>query len=123
MKTKGLIRLLLVAAVFFIMAGCAKEPATDVDEDLLAGRWKQVGTEECWRFDSSHEGETWDLSDDVQEGEGIKFTWTVAGAELTCVMRGQMGQVVPKVYTVTTLNAALLVWNDDYGNVKTFNRI
>jgi len=122
MKPKGLLTALLLATGIGMMAGCQKESDFAADESLLTGKWQRSGTREYWRFDSSHNGETWDLSDDVHEGEGTPFTWTLEGADVTCVMKGEMGQVVPKVYTLTSQSALSMSWKDNYGNSSSFTK-
>ena len=114
---------LIVGSAFF--SACEKVPAVKltVDETMLVGKWSaQDNPQEFWRFDSDHAGETWDQSEDVQEGEGIHYNWSVTGDQLQIDNYGEMGQHVYKDYTVTYQTRDSLVWKDLYGNSRSFTR-
>lgn len=121
-KTLRLFALLLVGALAF--AACEPEETTVVvDEDLLIGTWYAADNfQEYWRYDMTHTGETWDVSEDVQEGEGTRFKWSTTEDQLRIDLFGQMGQHVYYDYTVTDQKASSLTWRDSYGNSRTFYR-
>ena len=123
MKRKTSLILLLSLIVSVMMAGCQKitSDVTVSDSDLV-GRWAEEGTQVYWHFTGSHDGETWDEADDVHEGEdgSTHFTWSLSGSDVTCQMQGQMGQVVPKVYTITSMGADSFTWRNSYGISTTF---
>lgn len=116
---------MLAFPLFLFFASCEKPPVEEihVTDDQLVATWQLFGSEEYWRFDSDHSGETWDLSDDVQEGEGTQLTWTVSGQTLSIQLHGEMGQVVPYDYEITSINDVRLTWVDAYGNDRTFTKV
>lgn len=117
--------LLLMLPITLLFASCekSKEEELRVSDVQLMATWQLFGSEEYWRFDADHHGETWDTSDDVQEGEGTRFTWSVSGRTLSILLQGEMGQVVPYDYKVTSINDARLTWVDAYGNDRTFTKV
>ena len=92
----------------------------DFDVSLLYGRWQEGSVYE--RYDSSGLGATWDASDDVEEEEAQLFKWTLEGSTLIHEHIGTF-VTVPKVYTVTTLNATQLTYHDDYGNTHYYSKV
>ena len=117
--------LMLGLAAVMVLAGCKPENESDdvsFDEADLVGKWLLDDTREYWRYDSGHYGETWDVSDDVQEGEGTKFSWELDGNKLEVVLTGEMGEVVPYDYKVLALTSSSLKLKDSYDNEKTYHR-
>lgn len=120
--------------VFFMgslcLTSCQPEVVTiNIDEDLLVGTWYAMdNTQEFWRFDamdvndSTRSGETWDESEDVQEGEGNKFYWEVKHNQLQIDLYGEMGQHVYYDYSFTAQSATSFTWKDLYGNSRTFTK-
>lgn len=121
MKNKTLAALLL-AFVPLLFVGCTEEiKPVVVNDTLLIGKWqKETNMQEYWRYDADHGGETWDESEDVQEGEGTKFNWSTEEDQLRLDLYGEMGQHVYYDYTVITQTASRLEWKDVYGNKQTF---
>ena len=104
MRKKHFINLcLLVALTGLMFVSCEDETSpVVVDESLLMGYWYvSDNSKEMWRFDRDHTGETWDLSEDVQEGEGTKFDWNTTQNQLRIDLHGEMGMHVFYDYTVT----------------------
>ncbi len=103
------------------------------EESELYGKW-QEGTVFEHYYDSLIErvlpsgdtvlvnGTTWDESDDVSEDEAQLFNWTLTGATLKQEHVGTF-QIVPKLYTITSLNANELVYEDDYGVSHHFSKV
>lgn len=114
---------MLFAAAMTLTSCVPDSIDTDVnfDESDLVGKWLLDNTQEYWRFDSGHYGETWDVSDDVQEGEGTKFSWELDGNKLEVVLTGEMGEVVPYDYKVLALTSSAMKLKDG-DNEKTFHR-
>jgi len=79
--------------------------------------------QDCYRYKADYTGATWDTGEVAGEEEAQPFTWSLEGATLTQVHQGQMGQKVPKVYTLTTLNDSTLSYKDDYGVSFTFIKV
>ena len=121
MKRKTL-AVLLLAFVPLLFVGCVPEvKPVEVNDSLLVGKWqKESNPQEYWRYDAEYTGETWDESEDVQEGEGTKFNWSTEEDQLRLDLYGEMGQHVYYDYTVITQTASRLEWKDVYGNKQTF---
>jgi len=107
----------------FIINSCKKaETEVTFDENLLIGKWV-TGKTIFYKYTSDHNGLTWDTNDDVTEAEAQKYTWNLNKAVLTQTHIMEIGGNVPKVYTITSLNATSLVYKDNFGNVSTFTKV
>jgi hypothetical protein len=93
---------------------------------ILWGYWARPSTltngEDWYRYDANGGGVCWDTGDDVTEAEAQPFTWTLEGDKLELIHEGEMGEKIPKTYTVTTLSATVLAYRDNYGNSYSFAR-
>jgi len=97
-------------------------PLTDFDESLLYGKWVDTdGGTEYYRFDLGGTGATWDTADDVSEAEAQEFTWSLEGADLTLIHIGQV-TTVPKAYTMKTLTATDLEFEDYTGKIFSYSK-
>lgn len=106
--------------VFVILSSCKKEES--FDESLIPGKW-QTGTE-FWVYEFGGLGHTWDTADDVTEDEAQSFTWEKSDARLTVTHIGEMGEMIPKTYTITTLtNTTFAIKDEVTGRVTTYNRV
>ena len=116
----------LTSFVIILFSSC-ELPTTSFNEDFLIGKWERPSIKtdgkDCYRYDANYAGVAWDTGDDVSEAEAQPFSWSVEGATLTQIHEGEMGQAVPKVYTLLTLNDSTLRYRDDYGNSSTFIKI
>lgn len=90
------------------------------DDTLLYGRWQEGTVFE--RYDDTGWGATWDVADDVNEEEAQLFQWRLDGASLIQEHIGNF-VTVPKVYTISTLNASRLTYSDDYGKMHYFTKV
>ncbi|MDR1591323.1 MAG: hypothetical protein LBS16_00335 [Prevotellaceae bacterium] len=130
MKTTSVfVYALVCVGVIAGFSGCS-QPVTIFDEALLIGKWQRPVTAsdgtpgyDCYRYDADGNGVTWDTSDDVSEAEGQPFAWTLNGATLTLLHQGEMGQTVPKVYTLTLLTTSSLAYKDDYAKSYAFTKV
>ena len=115
-----------LASIVLVLFSSCETPVT-FDETLLIGQWNRPSTltdgQDCYRYKADYTGATWDTGDVAGEEDAQPFTWSLEGAVLTQVHQGQMGQVVPKVYTLTTLNDSTLSYKDDYGVSATFIKV
>ena len=115
-----------LASIVLILFSSCETPVT-FDETLLIGKWTRPSTlsdgQDCYRYKADYTGATWDTGEVAGEEEAQPFTWTLEGAVLTQLHQGEMGQVVPKVYTLTTLNDSTLSYKDDYGVSATFIKV
>jgi len=120
-------RLLVWMAAALLTTSCSlfeKENHIHVDEGQLYGKWREGTTQIYWRYVSDGTGVTWDEGEDISEEESnLTYNWTVNGDVLTHVFPGaQDNQAVPKVYTITAIDASRMEWKDDYGMTKTLSR-
>lgn len=110
--------IILLAA---LVTGCVPStPTVSYDENLLYGEW-QEGTVH-YVFKEGGEGYTWDTSEDITEEEASPFTWSLNNDQLLLTHTLWNGTIVPKTYTITTLNQRTLVYQDSYGNIHEFER-
>lgn len=93
----------------------------EFDEDLLIGVWKE--NDLYYRYNDDGTAVTWDLADDVMEDEGTQLTWTLEGDIFTHYYQMEIGGIIPKVYTMKTLELDLMEYNDDYGVNHTFTKV
>ena len=116
-----------LASIVLILFSSCELPTTSFDETLLIGKWTRPSTlsegQDCYRYKADYTGATWDTGEVAGEEESQPFTWSLEGATLTQVHQGEMGQKVPKVYTLTTLNDSTLSYKDDYGVSFTFIKV
>lgn len=124
MKQKRFLRyLVLPILAVCLFASCDDELEVTIDDTMLIGYWQAVDNpSEYWRFDAQLSGETWDLSEDVQEGEGTRFNWNTSLTQLHIDLYGEMGQHVFYDYTFTAQTRNEFTWKDTYGNKRTFVR-
>ena len=95
------------------------------DKAKLVGKWQEGSVFERY-YDTVFErvlasgdtvranGVTWDEADDITEEEGQLFNWTLTGSTLKHEHIGTF-IIVPKLYTITTIDERELVYDDDYG--------
>lgn len=96
------------------------ESSEEFDAKLLYGRWQEGSVFE--RYDSTGMGATWDVSDDVSEEEAMHFNWSLEGSTMIHEYIGTV-VIVPKVYTINTLNESQLTYSDDYGKTHSFSKV
>ncbi|MBO4488829.1 MAG: hypothetical protein J5741_04120 [Bacteroidales bacterium] len=122
MKRINIYGILLIAFFAFVAISCDHPTPSKpkFDESLLMGYWQSGTLHEYYQEDGT--GYTWDTADDVLEEEAQPYTWTLSGATLTQNHQMEMGGVVPKAYTVTTLTATTLAYQDNYGTSYVFHK-
>lgn len=113
--------LLFFAASVFLFVSCSKDFDEDksYDSSQVVGKWKKANSNEYWRYESSGTGNFWDEDEDVHEGEGTHFTWSLSGVELRITLVGQMGQEVPCDYEIDELTSSTMVLKDAMYDTKT----
>lgn len=117
----------VLSTLFVVLLFSACGPSGEhFDASLLPGYWqrssKLTDGLDCYRFDASGNGVTWDTGDDVTESEAQPFTWTLSGSNLTIIHIGEMGAQVPKVYKLKELTSTRLSFVDSYNVSYTFAR-
>lgn len=93
----------------------------EFDEDLLIGVWKEG--ENYYRYNEDGTAVNWDLSEDVMEDEGTELTWTLEGDVFTHLYVMEIGGIVPKVFTMKSLELDTMVYGDDYGVNHVFSKV
>lgn len=116
----------ILCLVALALAGCNPEEINEgvdcVDSDVI-GLWVLADSQEYWRYDSGHYGETWDESDDVHEGEGTKYSWSLEGSALHIELNGEMGEVVPYDYTIVAMSETTMKLKEGMFSIeKTYYR-
>lgn len=113
---------IVLAFALAMFSGCESEEIEGpINENALQGTWYSTDApQEFWRFDSNHTGETWDESEDVQEGEGSRFNWSTQDDQLRLDIYGQMGQHVYYDYTISDQTFSTFTRTDIYGNSRKF---
>jgi hypothetical protein len=119
---------LIIIALCVIVGINSCGPAPDIpkfNSALLIGKWSKVSKYdaqkyEYYRFDAGGTGVSWDEGDDVSEAEAQPFTWTLSNSTFIITHKGEMGQDVPKYYTMLTLSSTTLSFKDSYGSIQTF---
>ncbi|KWW30988.1 MAG: hypothetical protein AUK63_671 [bacterium P3] len=100
---------------------CRKDEPKNYDANMIVGLWQKSGSNEYWRYDSNGRGNFWDEDDDVHEGEGTHFIWSLSDDRLSLTFTGQMGQEVPRDYKILELTSSLMRLEDEYyGNETTY---
>ena len=111
---------LATLCVLAILSSCKKDE--DFDEALIPGKW-QTGTE-FWVYEANGLGHTWDPADDVTEDEAQSFTWEMSVEQFTITHIGEMGEMIPKTYTIKTLTNTTFELKDDVsGRVIKYIRV
>ena len=112
---------LIVAAVLAVLLVGCSQAKKSFDTSLIPGKWV-TGTE-YWVFETGGVGHTWNTADDVEEEEATQLTWSVTNDCLTITLIGEMGQQVPKVYTISELSKTTFRYGDAYGKVYNLTRV
>ena len=122
MKKTLFLSAICLLAVVCLFSSCAPDD-DNLDEALLIGKWQSGTLYETYA--ANHTYTTWDTADDVTEAEARKGEWTLEKSTLTQIHIMEMtGEgTIPKVYAVLVLDATTLVYEDDYGNKKTFTKV
>lgn len=115
---------LFSAALVLALSFSSCTPIADFDESLLYGKWVDTyreGIEEYYRFDLGGTGVTWWETEDLTEDDAQEFTWSLEGADLTLIHIGQV-TTVPKAYTMKTLTATDLEFEDYTGKIFSYSK-
>ncbi len=121
MRRFAIIILSLAFVALFISSCTEQETEISFDESLIIGKWQSGTLFE--RYNSDYSGATWDTADDVTEEEAQEFTWTIVKDQLEQIHIIVNGGLVPKTYTIITLTATTLEYQDDYGNTESFSKL
>ena len=133
---KSILRIALVAMVGAVVASCSLGTEPTFQENDLLGLWQEDGKGAFVRFtadkDSTgvhkygcewNEGEGVFESDLTTYGNGW-FKWKLVKADLTEIhLMENGGADIPKVYTVRKLTDTELLYEDDFKNVHSFQKM
>ncbi len=89
--------------------------ASPANKEMVVGLWEKDG-HVFYRFNPSGSGCTWDVDDDLTEGEASPFTWEVYDGAIMITHKLRIRGVVPRYYELDRLNAFDLRFHDAYSN-------
>ena len=133
---KSILRIALVAMVGTLVASCSLGPEPTFQENDLLGLWQEDGKGAFVRFTSEKDstgvykyGCEWNEGEGVSESDLTKygngwFKWKLVKADLTEIhLMENGGADIPKVYTVRKLTDTELLYEDDFKNVHSFQKM
>jgi len=100
-------------------------------KSAIVGTWLMDGTQEYWRFDamgsgSVATGENWDQSEDISEGEGNYFQWSIDsnGLMVIYLVNGQYNDPEPDApYTIKSITSTKLYWVTSTSVQQSFTKV
>lgn len=105
----------LVALISFSACTPLDTTVSDFDETDLYGKWQENTTTTLYYiYYSDGTGKTWDTADDVTEDEAQPFTWELSSNDFLHIYIGEMGEKVPKEYTMIALTSTAMTYSDSY---------
>ena len=134
---KSILRVALVTMVGALVASCSlfTEPTSFQESDLI-GLWQEDGKGAFVRFTAEKDstgvykyGCEWNEGEGVSESDLTKygngwFKWKLVKADLTEIHLMENGWAEePKVYTVSKLTDTELLYEDDFKNVHSFQKM
>ena len=133
---KSILRIALVAMVGAVVASCSLGTEPTFQENDLLGLWQEDGKEAFVRFTADKDstgvykyGCEWNEGEGVSESDLTKygngwFKWKLVKADLTEIHLMEYGGAeLPKVYTVRKLTDTELLYEDDFKNVHSFQKM
>ena len=133
---KSILRIALVAMVGAVVASCSLGTEPTFQESDLLGLWQEDGKEAFVRFTADKDstgvykyGCEWNEGEGVSESDLTKygngwFKWKLVKADLTEIhLMENGGADIPKVYTVRKLTDTELLYEDDFKNVHSFQKM
>lgn len=133
---KSILRIALVAMVGAVVASCSLGTEPTFQENDLLGLWQEDGKEAFVRFTADKDstgvykyGCEWNEGEGVSESDLTKygngwFKWKLVKADLTEIhLMENGGADIPKVYTVRKLTDTELLYEDDFKNVHSFQKM
>ena len=133
---KSILRIALVAMVGAVVASCSLGTEPTFQENDLLGLWQEDGKGAFVRFTAEKDstgvykyGCEWNEGEGVSESDLTKygngwFKWKLVKADLTEIhLMENGGADIPKVYTVRKLTDTELLYEDDFKNVHSFQKM
>ena len=133
---KSILRIALVAMVGALVASCSLGTEPTFQENDLLGLWQEDGKGAFVRFTADKDstgvykyGCEWNEGEGVFESDLTKygngwFKWKLVKADLTEIhLMENGGADIPKVYTVRKLTDTELLYEDDFKNVHSFQKV
>ena len=133
---KSILRIALVAMVGAVVASCSLGTEPTFQENDLLGLWQEDGKGAFVRFTAEKDstgvykyGCEWNEEESVSESDLTKygngwFKWKLVKADLTEIhLMENGGADIPKVYTVKKLTDTELLYEDDFKNVHSFQKM
>ena len=133
---KSILRIALVAMVGAVVASCSLGTEPTFQENDLLGLWQEDDKEAFVRFTAEKDstgvykyGCEWNEGEGVFESDLTKygngwFKWKLVKADLTEIhLMENGGADIPKVYTVRKLTDTELLYEDDFKNYHSFQKM
>ena len=133
---KSILRIALVAMVGAVVASCSLGTEPTFQENDLLGLWQEDDKGAFVRFTADKDstgvykyGCEWNEGEGVSESDLTKygngwFKWKLVKADLTEIhLMENGGADIPKVYTVRKLTDTELLYEDDFKNVHSFQKV
>ena len=133
---KSILRIALVAMVGAVVASCSLGTEPTFQENDLLGLWQEDGKGAFVRFTADKDSTgVYKYGCEWNEGEGVFesdltmygngwFKWKLVKADLTEIhLMENGGADIPKVYTVRKLTDTELLYEDDFKNVHSFQKM
>ena len=133
---KSILRIALVAMVGAVVASCSLGTEPTFQENDLLGLWQEDDKGAFVRFTADKDstgvykyGCEWNEGEGVSESDLTKygngwFKWKLVKADLTEIhLMENGGADIPKVYTVRKLTDTELLYEDDFKNVHSFQKM
>ena len=116
-------RLSVILFALALLSSCVPTEEKHYNVKLLIGEWVEGSLHDKYADDGT--GYSWDTDDDITEEEALPFEWRLSYDTLQVNHIIQMtGAIVPKIYLVTTLDSANLVYEDlSGGTIHTYTKV
>ena len=120
------------------LTSCSSDEEEEIIDDTqvtkftkdIVGKWLMDNTQEYWRFDEKGSGsvaygENWDQAEDVQEGEGNSFQWSIDANGLMVIyaIQGVYDDPEPDApYVIKSITSTRMIWVTSGGVQQSLTR-
>ncbi len=137
-KFSAFLTSLLMACSICTVTSCTSDDEEELIDEVtveqfrkdIVGRWLLDSTQEYWRFDAQGNGnvaygENWDEAEDVHEGEGNEFKWSIDKNGLMVIYKigNDYNDPEPDApYTIKSITSSRMTWVTSGGTQQTLTR-
>ncbi|MBP5764509.1 MAG: hypothetical protein J6W47_05310 [Bacteroidales bacterium] len=130
---------LVVSCSLTTFTSCSSDEEEEIIDDVtieqykqnIVGTWRMDGTQEYWRFDamgggSVAYGENWDQAEDVNEGEGNQFQWSINSNGLMVIYKIGSLYSDPEPdapYTIKSITSTKMHWVTSSNVQQSFTKV